>query len=75
MTKRVGLYDLTRAQVARIEAELGVPVDQWQGAGKADLYGLILAVSEGRQLADYDDLTLRELMERVALTWDVPESE
>jgi hypothetical protein len=61
--------DLTVAQVEALELENGMPVTRWREvASSARLLSGILAAVEGKPRADYADLTLRELTDRVQLT-------
>lgn len=67
---KVSILDLTARQTARIEREVGYPVNQWDKAPKGDLFPLILSTVNGDDAERYRDLPLRDLVDMVALDAD-----
>ncbi len=65
--RQVAILDLTTAQVRRIEAAMGVPVDDWKGVSKGTLFPAILAEVDGVDPSFFDDVPLRELVERITI--------
>lgn len=66
--RAVSIFDLQVKDVERIERELGLPLPKWGEAPSiAKVYGLIYGAATGR---DATELTLRELMDAVALGGD-----
>lgn len=65
--RRFSVLDLTVAQGAAIEVELGVPMQRWDDAPLLKLAPMILAAMQGGDVADYQSMTVRELSDLVSL--------
>ena len=64
---KVNMLDLTAEQTARIERAIGYPVDQWKQAPKGELFPLILHEVKGEPVETFSAMTLRQLVDLVAL--------
>lgn len=69
----ISVFDLTVKQTEKIEKEVGLPMSKWNNAPSlAVLLTSILAAVEGKERSEYEDLTVRELMDKVDLGSDSP---
>lgn len=69
---RHSLLDLTGEQAAAIEDAVGAPIDDWGSVAKGRLLPLVLQALEGGELATYQQMSVRALIDSVTFE-DTPE--
>lgn len=66
---KVSVLDLTVAQVSAIERAINVPMNRWGSdvVSMADLYSRILSAVTGRDLAEFEAMTMKQIVDMVTL--------
>ncbi len=65
---KVSVLDLTVKQTQQLEDDIGLPVNQWAAAPSLmKVYVAVLVAVNGGEAADYEAMTLRQIVDLVAL--------